>query len=77
MTKAYFTYTILFMVTEKSITRYMFLHRGGERMYHPLDETHLVLRGFVHQEVSPKCISWETSTERRSYNRPVKGSPQL
>ena len=77
MTKAYFTYTILFMVTEKSITRYMFLHRGGERMYHPLDETHLVLRGFAHQEVSPKCISEETSTERRSYNRQVNGSPQL
>ena len=77
MAKAYFMHTILFMITEKSITRYMFLHRRGEHMYHPLDETRLLLRGSVHQEVSPKCINEETSTERRSYNCQVNGSPQL
>ena len=27
------------------------------------------MRGLIHQEVSPKCINEESSTERRSYNR--------
>ena len=29
----------------------------------PLDETHLVVvRGLIHQEVSPKCVNKESST---------------
>ena len=44
----------------------------------PLDETHLVVvRGFIHQEVSPKCVNEESSTDRRSYNRQVNRYPQL
>ena len=30
----------------------------------------------LHQEVSPKCVNEESSTERRSYNRQVNRSPQ-
>ena len=42
------------------------------------DETHLALvRGLIHEEVSPKCVKEESSTERRSYNRQVNRSPQL
>ena len=38
------------------------------RKYLPLDKTHLVvMRGVIHQEVSPKCVNEETSTERCSY----------
>ena len=38
------------------------------RKYLPLDKTHLVvMRGVIHQEVSPKRVNEETSTERRSY----------
>ena len=44
----------------------------------PLDETHLaVVRELIHQEVPPKCVNEESSTERRSYNRQVNRSPQL
>ena len=44
----------------------------------PLDENRLVLvKEFIHHEVSSKCISEESSTERRSYNRQVDRSPQL
>ena len=44
----------------------------------PLDETHLVLvKGLIHQEVSPKCVKEKSSNERRSYNRQVNRSPQL
>ena len=44
----------------------------------PLDETHLVVvRGLIHQEVSPKCVNEESSTERGSNNRQVNRSPQL
>ena len=33
----------------------------------PLDETHLVVvRGLIHQKVSPKCVNEDSSTERRS-----------
>ena len=33
----------------------------------PLDKTHLVVvRELIHQEVSPKCVNEESSTERRS-----------
>ena len=36
----------------------------------PLDETHLVVvRGFIHREVSTKCVNKESSTERHSDNR--------
>ena len=44
----------------------------------PLDETHLVvMRGPIHQEVLPKCVNEESSTERRNYNRQVNRSPQF
>ena len=44
----------------------------------PLDETHLaVVRGLIHQEVSPKCVNEESSTERHSYNRQVNRSSPL
>ena len=44
----------------------------------PIDETHLVVvRELIYQELSPKCVNAENSTERRSYNRQVNGSPQL
>ena len=43
-----------------------------------LDETHLVVvRGFIHQAVSPKYLNEESSNERRRYNRQVNRSPQL
>ena len=42
------------------------------------DETHLVVvRGFIHQEVSPKYVNEESSIERCSYNCQVNRSPQL
>ena len=45
--------------------------------YH-LDETQLiVVRGLIHQKVSPNCVNEESSTERRSYNCQVNRSPQL
>ena len=44
----------------------------------PLDDTHLVMvRGLIHQDISPKCVKEESSTERRSYKRQVNRSPQL
>ena len=44
----------------------------------PIDETHLVVvRELIYQELSPKCVNAENSTERRSYNRQVNRSPQL
>ena len=44
----------------------------------PLDETHLlVVRRFIRQEVSPKCVNEESLTESLSYNRQVNRSPQL
>ena len=36
-----------------------------------------VVRELIHQDVSPKCVNEENSTERRSYNRQVNRSPQL
>ena len=43
-----------------------------------LDETHLiVVRGLIHQEVSPRCVNEESSTERRSHKCQVNRSPQL
>ena len=52
----------------------IFLERG----YSPLDETHLVVvRELIYQEVSPKYVNEESSTERHSYNRQVNRPPQL
>ena len=43
-----------------------------------LHETHLVVvRGLIHQDVSPKSVNEESSTEPRSYNRQVSRSLQL
>ena len=43
---------------------------------HSLDETHFfVVMGLMHQEVSPKCVNEEISTERRSYNSQVNRYP--
>ena len=48
------------------------------RKQHPLNESNFVMmRGLIHQEVSPKCVNEENSTECRSYNRHVNRSPQL
>ena len=48
------------------------------RISAPLDETHLVVvRGLIHQEVSPKCVNKESLTERHNYNHQVNRSRQL
>ena len=45
---------------------------------YPLDETHLIMvRGLIHQEVSPKCVNEESSIEHRTYNHQVNRSLQL
>ena len=36
----------------------------------------VIVRGLIHQEVSPKCANEESSTERRSCNRQANRSPQ-
>ena len=44
----------------------------------PLNETHLdLMRGLIHQEVSPKCIIEESSTECCSNSHLVNRFPQL
>ena len=49
-----------------------------QKEFHPFDETHLVVvRGLIHQEVSPEYVNKESSTERCSYNRQANRSPQL
>ena len=46
--------------------------------YIPLNETHLdLMRGLIHQEVSPKCIIEESSTECCSNSHQVNRFPQL